>query len=41
MMYMNLKSTESVKSDWNLRGYSFGVFRDPPRHIVASFVYRI
>ena len=40
MMYMNLKSTESVKLDWNLRGYSYRVFRDPPGQVWADFVHK-
>ena len=27
-----------IKKDWNLRGYSFGVFRDPPGQVWADFV---
>ena len=28
-----------IKQDWNSRGYSFGVFRDPPGHVWADFVH--
>ena len=31
---------EHIKQDWNTRGYSFGVFRDPPRQVWADFVHR-
>ena len=30
---------EQIK-DWNSRGYSFGVFRDPPGQVWADFVHR-
>ena len=29
-----------IKQDWNSRGYSFGVFRDPPGQVWADFVHR-
>ena len=32
---MNL---EQIKKDWNLRGYSFGIFKDPPGQVWADFV---
>ena len=31
---------ELIKQNWNSRGYSFGVFRDPPGQVWADFVYR-
>ena len=31
---------ELIKQNWNSRGYSFGVFRDPPGQIWADFVHR-
>ena len=31
---------ELIKQNWNSRGYSFGVFRDPPRQVWADFVHR-
>ena len=31
---------EQIKKDWESRGYSFGVFKDPPGHVWADFVYR-
>ena len=31
---------EQIKQDWNSRGYSFGVFRDPPGQVWADFVHR-
>ena len=29
-----------IKQDWNSRGYSSGVFRDPPSQVWADFVHR-
>ena len=29
-----------IKQDWNSRGYSFGVFRDPPGQVWADFVHK-
>ena len=29
-----------IKKNWNSRGYSFGVFRDPPGQVWADFVHR-
>jgi len=34
---MNLNQ---IKQDWKSRGYSFGVFRDPPGQVWAEFVHR-
>ncbi|SVC34687.1 uncharacterized protein METZ01_LOCUS287541 [marine metagenome] len=31
---------DHFKQDWNSRGYSFGVFRDPPGQVWADFVHR-
>ena len=31
---------EKIKKDWEYRGYSFGVFKDPPGKIWADFVHR-
>ena len=31
---------EQIKKDWNLRGYSFGIFKDPPGQVWANFVHR-
>ena len=31
---------EQIKKDWNLRGYSFGIFKDPPGQIWANFVHK-
>ena len=31
---------DQIKQDWNSRGYSFGVFRDPPGRVWADFVHR-
>ena len=28
-----------INQDWNSRGYSFGVFRDPPGQVWADFVH--
>ena len=29
-----------IKQDWNSRGYTFGIFKDPPRHVWADFVHK-
>ena len=29
-----------IKQNWHSRGYSFGVFRDPPGQVWADFVQR-
>ena len=29
-----------IKQNWHSRGYSFGVFRDPPGQVWADFVHR-
>ena len=31
---------DQIKQDWNSRGYSFGVFRDPPGQVWADFVHQ-
>ena len=31
---------ELIKQNWNSRGYSFGVFHDPPGQVWADFVHR-
>ena len=31
---------ELIKQNCHLRGYSFGVFRDPPGQVWADFVHR-
>ena len=31
---------ELIKLNWNSRGYSFVVFRDPPGQVWADFVHR-
>ena len=33
-------NSDLIKQNWNSRGYSFGVFRDPPGQVWADFVYR-
>ena len=32
--------SELIKQNWNSRGYSFGVFRDPPGQVWADFVHQ-
>ena len=32
---------EATRKDWNERGFSFGIFRDPPGQVWADFVHRI
>ena len=29
-----------LKNDWKQRGYSFGVFKDPPRQVWADYVHK-
>ena len=29
-----------IKQDWNSRGYSFGIFHDPPGEVWTDFVQR-
>ena len=31
---------DQIKQDWNSRGYSFGVFRDPPGQVWAAFLHK-
>ena len=31
---------EQFKKDWNSRGYSFGIFKDPPGQVWANFVHK-
>ena len=31
---------EQIKKDWESRGYSFGIFKDPPGKVWADFVHR-
>ena len=31
---------ELIKQNWHSRGYSFGIFRDPPGQVWADFVHR-
>ena len=31
---------ETARKDWNERGFSFGIFRDPPGQVWADFVHR-
>ena len=30
---------EQIKKDWVSRGYSFGIFKDPPGQVWADFVH--
>ena len=32
--------SDQIKQDWNSRGYSFGVFRDPAGQVWADFVHQ-
>ena len=32
--------SDQIKQDWNLRGYSFGIFCDPPGQVWADFVHQ-
>ena len=31
---------EQIRKNWESRGYSFGVFKDPPGQVWADFVHR-
>jgi len=31
---------EQIKKDWNSRGYSFGIFKDPSGQVWADFVHK-
>ena len=31
---------EQIRKNWESRGYSFGVFKDPPGQVWAEFVHR-
>ena len=31
---------EAIRKDWNERGFSFGIFRDPPGQVWADFVHQ-
>ena len=33
-------NSDLIKRDWHSRGYSFGVFCDPPSQVWADFVHR-
>ena len=33
-------NSDHIKRDWHSRGYSFGVFRDPPGQVWADFVHQ-
>ena len=33
------RNPDQIKQDWNSRGCSFGVFRDPPGQVWANFVH--
>ena len=31
---------DSIKKNWTSRGYSFGVFQDPPKQVWANFIHK-
>ena len=33
-------NSDQINQDWHSRGYSFGVFRDPPSQVWADFIHR-
>ena len=33
-------NSDHIKRNWHSRGYSFGVFRDPPGQVWADFVHQ-
>ena len=36
---LKVMNAEDIKKDWDSRGYSFGIFRDPPGQVWADFVH--
>ena len=32
--------SNQIKQDWNSRGYSFGIFRDPPGQVWADVIHQ-
>ena len=41
MIYGSKKmNQEQIKKNWESRGYSFGIFKDPPGQVWADFVHR-
>ena len=35
-----MMNQEGIRKDWNSRGYSFGVFKDPPGQVWADYVHK-
>jgi quercetin dioxygenase-like cupin family protein len=33
-------NSEQIKKDWNSRGYSFGIFKDPPGQVWPDFFHK-
>ena len=33
-------NSEQIRKNWEKRGYSFGIFKDPPGQVWADFVHR-
>ena len=33
-------NSEQIKKDWNSRGYSFGIFKDPPGQVWPDFAHK-
>ena len=33
-------NSEQIKKDWNSRGYSFGIFKDPPGKVWPDFIHK-
>ena len=40
MQWEKTMNPDQIKQDWLSRGYSFGVFRDPPGQVWADFVHK-
>ena len=38
--WLGKMNQEQIRKDWEYRGYSFGVFKDPPGQVWADFVHR-
>jgi len=41
MQWEKTMNPDQIKQDLNSRGYSFGVFRDPPGQVWADFVHKV
>jgi len=35
-----MMNQDEIRKDWNSRGYSFGVFKDPPGQVWADYIHK-